>query len=238
MVASLVYRTTDATRWGGGQGSDLTATTIDQNFWKLFGAVDALQRLNIGAGIDYINQPSGGNLFFIHLTNHAVLGPFTIPSSNWNPKGPWAPANVYAVYDTVTNNGSLYLVLVAHTSAGTFSVNADDSLGHNIYSLLLASPANSQPTGGSAGQRLVKNSATHYDMAWVSDLIRMALYIEGHPDPGETVMQYMVVDNMTLPASLTGTVVYQGTPTTVPCSYTINKNGSVIGTIGFSGSSP
>src|ERR1035437_3443367 len=152
MVASLTYRTADGTRWGGGQGSNLAAVTIDLNFWTLFSAIQALEdHSDVNAGIDYINQPSGGNLFYIHLTNHAVLGPFVIPTAQWNARGPWAATTVYGAYDTVTQGGSLYLVLIAHTSGGTFFSGATDGLGHNLYSLLLSSPANSLPTAGTIG---------------------------------------------------------------------------------------
>jgi hypothetical protein len=236
-MQSLTYRTADGTRWGGGQGSDLAAVTIDLNFWLCFSAIQALEdNIAVNAGIDYINQPAGGNLFYVHLTNHAVLGPFVIPTAQWNARGPWAAMTVYSAYDLVTDNGALYLVLIAHTSGATFSAGATDGLGHNLYSLLLTSPANSLPVGGTVGQKLAKASGSDYVTTWVSELIRMALYIEGQPLSGETVMQYMVVDDMTLPAGLTGTVSYQGTPTASPCSYTINKNGAAIGSINFTAS--
>ena len=237
MVASLTYRTADGTRWGGGQGSNLAAVTIDLNFLTLFSAIQALEdHSDVNAGIDYINQPSGGNLFYVHLTNHAVLGPFVIPTTQWNARGAWAAVTNYSPYDLVTNNGSLYLVIIAHTSAGSFSAGATDGLGHNLYSLLLSSPANSLPAGGNSGQKLVRSTSTPYVTEWKDDIVRMALYIEGQPLGGETVLQYMVVDYMTLPVSLAGTVSFQGTPTASPCSYTISKNGAAIGSINFSSS--
>src|ERR1035437_10059308 len=175
MVASLTYRTADGARWGGGQGSDLAAVTIDLNFWLCFSAIQALEdNIAVNAGIDYINQPSGGNLFYVHLTNHAVLGPFVIPTAQWKERGAWATTTTYSPYDLVTNNGSLYLVLVAHTSGGgAFSPGATDGLGHNLYSLLLASPANSLPAGGSVGQKLVKSTSTPYVTEWKDDIVRM-----------------------------------------------------------------
>src|ERR1035437_10159274 len=103
MVASLTYRTADGTRWGGGQGSNLAAVTIDLNFWTLFSSVQALEdAVVVNAGIDYINQPSGGSLFYVHLTNHAVLGPFVIPTTQWNARGAWAAITTYSPYDLVT----------------------------------------------------------------------------------------------------------------------------------------
>lgn len=237
MVASLTYRTADGTRWGGGLGSDLSATQVDLNFWTLFSAVEALEdHSGVNAGIDYINQPSGGNLFYIHLTNHAVLGPFVIPTSQWNPRGAWAPATLYAAYDLVYQGGSLYLITIPHTSGATFSAFATDGLGHNLYNLVLQQPAAALPAGGNPGQKLVKNSSTDFDTAFVDDRLRMAIFVEGQPLPGETLFLYGVVDNMKLPAGLAGSKFYNLTTATADTTYTLNKNGSPIGTITFNGS--
>ena len=236
MVASLTYRTADGTRWGGGNGSDLSAAQIDLNFWTLYEAVAAIQAdPSAGVGIDYITQ-TGGNLLYITLTNHSVLGPFTIPTAQWNPRGAWAATTVYAAYDLVTNGGDLYLVLLAHTSAGTFSAGATDGLGHNLYSLLLASPSNALPAGGNPAQKLLKTDAGDYDTEWADDRVRLALFVEGQPLPGETLLLYGVVDDMTLPANLTGSKFYNLTTATADTTYTINKNGNPIGTITFNGS--
>lgn len=235
MVASLTYRTADSTRWGGGLGSDLSATQVDLNFWTLFSAVQALEdhQYSNGAGIDYINQPSAGNLFYIHLTNHAVLGPFTIPTAQWNPRGAWQPTTVYAAYDVVYENGSLYLITIPHTSGSTFSAFATDGLGHLLYNLLLQQPADELPAGGTPGQRLVKSTSSPYTTEWLSDNIRLGVFCEGFPQPSELLMQYLVTDHMTLPSGLTGTVIYQGIPSSTIVAYTLLKNGSAIGSIQF-----
>lgn len=234
MVASLTYRTVDNTRWGGGLGSDLTATQVDLNFWTLFSAVEALQsNPSVGVGIDYINQPSGGNLFYIHLTNHAVLGPFTIPTAQWNPRGAWQPTTAYAAYDVVTINGSAYLITIPHTSGATFSAFATDGLGHLLYNLLLEQPANELPAGGTPGMRLAKSTSSPYTTEWVSDFIRLALFIGGQPSAGELVLQYCVMDHMTLPVGLAGSVIYSRVPASAPATFQINKDGSAIGSITF-----
>lgn len=234
MVASLTYRTADGTRWGGGLGSDLSATQVDLNFWTLFSAVEALQNAaSTGAGIDYINQPAAGNLFYIHLTNHAVLGPFTIPTAQWTPRGQWQPTTVYAAYDVVYENGSLYLITIPHTSGATFSAFSTDGSGHLLYNLLLQQPADELPVGGTPGQRLVKSTGSPYTSEWLSDNIRLGLFVEGFPQPSELLMQYLVTDNMTLPSGLTGSVIYQGIPTSTVVDYALLKNGAQIGTIQF-----
>lgn len=239
MVSSLTYRTADGTRWGGGNGSDLAAVQVDLNFWTLFSALDALEshvNSSAAAGIDFINQPSGGNIFYIHLTDHRVLGPFTIPTSEWNPRGAWQPNTAYAPFDVFYENGSLYIVTIAHTTGDTFNVNLNDGMGHNYYVLLLVQPTNQLPEDGTVGQRLAKSAGSPFATEWVSDRVRMYEFVAGQPDPGELIMQYPVVDFMTIPVGLANSVIFEGTPSIGPCSWTLFKNGSSIGSIDFSGS--
>jgi hypothetical protein len=236
MPTSLVYRTTDNTRWGGGQGSDLAAVTIDLNFWTLFSAVQALEdHMSVGAGIDYINQPVGGNLFYVHLTDHRVLGPFVIPMGQWQPRGNWAPNTSYAAYDVVGNAGSAYLITIPHTSGATFSAFATDGQGHLLYNVILQA-VGQVPAGGTVGQKFVVNSFGV--PAWGSDFIRLALYVEGQPLPNEQLMQYVVTDHMTLPIGLTGSAFYAAPQTNTNVVYTLNKNGAALGSVNFFGPSP
>jgi hypothetical protein len=236
MVASLVYRTTDNTRWGGGQGSDLAAVTIDLNFWTLFSAVQALEdHMDVGAGIDYINQPAGGNLFYVHLTDHRVLGPFVIPMGQWQPRGAWAPSTPYAAYDVVSNAGSVYLITIPHTSGLTFSALATDGLGHLLYNPILIAQ-NQIPGGGTVGQRLALSSLG--TPQWESDFIRLALYVEGQPNPSELLMQFVVTDPMKFPVGLAGSAFYAAPQTNSNVVYTLFKNGAAIGSVNFFGPSP
>jgi len=215
----------------------LTAVQVDLNFWILFSALQALQNSPVAAGIDYINQPNGGNLFFVHLTNHAVLGPFIIPTSQWNPRGPWVAVTAYAAYDVVSNNGSLYLITIPHTSGSTFSPFATDGSGHLLYNLLLQQPTNEIPVGGTPGQRLAKSTTSPYATQWVDDHVRLHLFIEGQPTASELMMQYAVVDHMFFPLALAGSAFYQQTPTVATVVYSILKNGASIGTVTFAAAS-
>jgi hypothetical protein len=234
MVANLTYRTDDFTRWGGGLGTDLTAVQVDLNFFTLFQAVQNLENLSSdGAGIDFINQPAGGNLFFVHLTNHVVLGPFVIPTAQWNPRGQWEPDTQYAAYDVVDEDGSLYLITIPHTSGAIFSAFSTDGNGHLLYNLLLQQPANELPVGGTPGMRLVKSTSSPFTTEWLSDNIRLHMFCSGQPLPSETLMQYTVVDNMTLPQSLAGSVIFQGIQTSTVVLYALEKNGGQIGTLQF-----
>jgi hypothetical protein len=180
----------------------------------------------------------GGNQLFVHLQDHRVLGPLILPTANWNPRGTWAPLTSYSAFDVVSNNGALYLVLLGHTSGASFSPFATDGLGHELYALILEEPANMLPVGGTIGQRLAKASGSPYVTQWISDHIRLVSFVAGLPNASELLFQYLVTDNITLPAGLAGSVAYANTPTHSPVQYTLLKNGASIGTINFFGPSP
>lgn len=236
MVSSLTFRTDDFTRWGAGQGSDLAANVIDLDFWNLFSAVEALEDAqSVSAGIDFIVMQ--GNQLFVHLTDHRVLGPFTVPATVWNPRGEWQPLTNYFPLDVVSHNGQLFVVNVSHTSASTFSVLATDGQGHALYTLLLDNPANALPDNGTPGQRLAKASDSPFVTEWVSDLVRMALFIGGQPSAGELVLQYVATDSFTFPIGLAGSAAFSAANASTPSTFQINKNGAPIGQIVF-GPSP
>lgn len=237
MVANLTYRTNDATRWGTGAGADLAAVTIDLNFWILWSALSSVQSSIPAAGrsIDYIAL-TGGNSLMIHLTDHSVQGPFVVPSEIWNPRGNWAATTVYAPLDVISENGSLYLVNVAHTSGSTFNALANDGLGHNLYTLLLAQPADTLPTSGVIGQKLVYTGGSPAFAAWENEYVRLALFVPGQPSAGTTLLQYCVTDHMQLPIGLLGSVAYSAVPSLTTQSYPIFQNGNPIGAIIFNGS--
>lgn len=236
-VQNLTYRTTDNTRWGAGQGANLSAVQIDLNFWTLWNSLNALvNSQETLASIDYISV--AGNQMWVTLTNHAVLGPFTLPTAQWNPRGPWVAHTAYAAFDVVSYNSSLYLCTEAFTSAATFSPNATDGEGHNLYLLLVEMPGNAIPVGGVPGQRIAKATNSDFATEWVYDYVRMALFVQGQPQANELLMQYCVVDNMTLPQGLAGSVAYQAIETETTVFYTISKNGAAIGSVNFTGPSP
>ena len=124
-IANLTYRTADNTRWGGGQGANLTSVQIDQNNWTLYEAIVALQSaVNAGsfATISYITQ-NAPTQFTITMSNHAVFGPFTLPTATFTPRGQWQPSTQYQVLDLVAEDGNLYMVTVAHLSDTSFKAD-------------------------------------------------------------------------------------------------------------------
>lgn len=139
--------------WGGGTGSPLTEPQFDGNTYESEQRLNALEALPLGIGIDYISEAPPNQLFF-HLTDHTILGPFTLPF--WTPTnvGPFVPFSIEVAGDFVTFNGSIYLVLINFTAGATFSAGATDGMGHNVYKLWWTSPGDVLPNGGIVGDFL------------------------------------------------------------------------------------
>jgi hypothetical protein len=235
---AITYRTNDNTRWGVGQGSDLSAAQIDINYWELFSAITALQdhQDNAAAGIDFLNV--SGDQFFVHLTDHTVLGPYQLPVAAWNFTGDWLPSHAYSVMDTFTGpDAGVYLVITAHTSGLTFDAGANDGIGHNFYAALLAPPISLMPAGGTIAQRLAKIDSADYNAQWVNDPVRIAVYVEGQPTSGEKLMVYTAVDTFVLPAGLSTSRASCQASGAGALSYGLTKNGSSIGSVNFAAAS-
>jgi hypothetical protein len=212
--------------------SDLAPDQMDMNFWFLYSAVLALQSAGSGADIDYFVVT--GNQMFVHLTNHAVLGPYILPTAQWNFRDAWAPVTSYGALDVVSDDGSLYIVIWPHTSQAAFSAVANDGSGHYYYSLLLAQPANMIPAGGIASQRLAKVNSTDFNTLWVSDYRNLGLFIQGQPAASELLLRYSNADTaLTLPAGLSRSVAGSGTAAAAPAVFDLAQNGAPIGSITF-----
>lgn len=231
MVDQITFRTSDGTRWGAGQGTDLSASEIDINFWVLLTAVQALQsQQNDSAGIDHFVIV--GQSLFVHLTNHFVLGPYTLPMAQWNFTGAWGPRKVYQAFDVFTQGGAVYLVLLQHISNSLFSAGASDGLGHNWYGLLLAAPTPELPQTGTKGAFLQwQNSPA--DVRWFQPTRNIALFFEGAPDAASFVAEYEFTETTNFPAGLTLSQFSVGTRPTGNQEYDLYQDGGPIGSVTF-----
>ena len=92
-ILSLLYRTVGP--WGAGKGSDLDADEIDQNFYDLEQAVEALAANPAQpAEIEDVTVTNGDQLTFT-LSDATVLGPVTLPSSKPTWRGDWLASTAY-----------------------------------------------------------------------------------------------------------------------------------------------
>ncbi|WP_375782920.1 carbohydrate-binding protein [Bradyrhizobium sp. Pha-3] len=162
--APITYSANDTVsgRWTG-QGSVLTAQQGNYNFYNHNQRIAWLEsNYTVTVSIATITSPTPGELLFT-MTDSSTQGPIPIPAAAFHSRGAWAPFTSYNVNDTVTNNGTIYDVPTAHTSAATFDPGANDGHGNNYYSAMLTLPGNSLPSGGAPGMAVVKNSSTNFD---------------------------------------------------------------------------
>jgi hypothetical protein len=237
---SLTFRTTDDTRWGAGNGMDLTATQIDINFWVLYTALLAIQE-HQDASAAISEFIVNGDQFSVKLTNHVVLGPFTLPVAAFNFRGPWQANAVYNINDVFTATDSfgqsaLWLVIWPVPNSGaTFFQGSNDGNGHNFYVEMLSAPPPELPIDGNPGSVLVMTDLdSPGSVAWQQLTRNIAFYIEDVPNPLEQVVRYMCPDIMTLPEGLTGSLAFAGTAPTSTQQYEVLWNGAVVGSINFS----
>ena len=132
---TIIYRTVGA--WGGGKGVDLNPDEVDRNFHDHEQRIDTLEA-NSGLVSQIDSFIVNGSQFFVQFTNHTQIGPYQLPTAQFNFRGAWTPSTNYFIQDIITNDNSTYLVLFDHTSGLTFDPNANDGFGHNYYGLMLA----------------------------------------------------------------------------------------------------
>jgi len=120
------------------KGSNLTPTEIDGNFSQLLARIVAIETVPPEAvSIDSFTVV--GNQLTVIMTDATTRGPFTLPTATWTPAGEWTPATVYLAYNTISNGGNLYLVLLNHTSEATFDPSEDQGSGF-LYARILSPP--------------------------------------------------------------------------------------------------
>jgi hypothetical protein len=238
MTANLVFRTNNPSAWGNGQGSDLSASQIDMNFWILYSSIQAIQaHADTQAGIESFTVL--GTQFFVNLTNHVALGPFTLPQAQWNFRGEWQANQTYNINDVFTAFGAVYLVIFAvpNSGAAPFFSGANDGHGHQYYATLLAAPPSELPADGNPGAFLQLSLLdSPGSVVWTNLTRNIAFYLETPPNPDEEVLRYVVPEQMTFPLNLIGSYVNAGTSPTSVQEYQIYQNGANIGTISFTAS--
>jgi hypothetical protein len=148
--------------WGAGLGP-LTAAQMDANTNYFDTQITAILAISPGVGISSITQPTPTTIL-VTLTNSSSYT-FNLPGIVISFKGTWAPITSYAYANIFTINNQVYIVNLAHISAGTFDAGANDGLGHDYYSLLL-STSGSVPAAGNVDNVLGKVDGTDFNMSW------------------------------------------------------------------------
>lgn len=137
MALDLAFRntTSDYTGTGAGLAGRLTSVQADNNSWLIKQAVEALQAAT-GKTIDSCSAT--GNQLTITYTD-ASTDVITIPTATWTWRGEFAAVS-YSVNDLISNSGTIYLVLQAHTGVVPFDAGRQISSA-NVYQKILDFPA-------------------------------------------------------------------------------------------------
>jgi hypothetical protein len=158
----MVYKFRTTGPWGPGLGYDLNPEDVDGNFWQAIQDIQAKSAQGVGIS----NITVHGNQFSVVLTDHSILGPYTMPMMTLTFKGTWQPNFSYSAGDIITYGGSTYMVRANHLSAATFDPGANDGHGTDYYGLLLSNPACTLPSGGPVGNFLRKAGVGDYVTQW------------------------------------------------------------------------
>lgn len=201
---ALTYR--NPGDWGSGKGAPLTSLEADANIHDLDQRLIGLENNPPTAvGIQQISV--AGNQMTIALTDASEQGPFTLPSASWNFRGEWQPSTIYAYCDVISQGGSLYFVLRAHTSGASFDPVAQNEDGY-LYNLILTAPE--QP----------------YDVGM--------FHASVIPAGGGLLLQHVATRSFVLPIGFTGSTAFLRTPVdTDSIALPIQRNGDQIGQIEF-----
>src|SRR5665213_17558 len=134
----LLFRTTDALKWGDGKGAPLNAGEVDLNFWILLNLYLQLEE-NPTSPKQIASITSDNSALTVHMDDGSTFGPFTLPVSAFTFRGNWQANTAYAKYDFVTQTTGLYLIQHEVTSDSVFDPDASDIAG-DVYKLVLAYP--------------------------------------------------------------------------------------------------
>ena len=171
-MISITYRTTGP--WGAGQGSNLSAAAVDQNFYNLAQAIAA-----IAASPAQPNQIVGivvsGQAMSLTMADGSSIGPVALPVLQFRWRGEWTPVTVYADLDTFTVTGvGIFTVMYPFTSGATFDAALLDPAGSGnpalnmlfgVVTAILEDLADVVVTSPAAGDVLTWNGAG----AWVNE---------------------------------------------------------------------
>jgi hypothetical protein len=151
--------------WGAGTGANLTVSQFDGNTYEAQQRIEALEAaIDAFGGVIESVTLSGTTLTF-HLVGGAEHS-VTLPVPRPNRVEAWQPNTFYVPWDFVSHNGSVYIVLFAHTSAATFDPGANNGEGQDYYGLFFNEPALMIPEGGLTGQVLTKASNDDFATIW------------------------------------------------------------------------
>ncbi len=114
MAVTITFR--DSGPWGSGKGAPLTIGEMDDNWWALKQAVEAVQSVAFtGESIGRI-EVAGGDMS-IFGDQGSKFGTFRLPEAAPRPRGAWVAGRRYSVNDLVRHAGAVFQCVAEHVAA-------------------------------------------------------------------------------------------------------------------------
>lgn len=223
MADGVIFRTTDGLRWGAaggtGTGGNLTPLQFDENMWELLTRIQTLEN-NPPEAVSIENITVIGSQFEVNMSDGSTLGPYDLPIATFRDVGEWTNDMPLLELDFFSVPGrGFYRTLISHTTPSApaeFDPDAIDEEGES-------------PTFGEPLYALVFGEDTF--------IYVIGFFFPGRPgigvDAGTAMFGHVLVHDMSLPASLTGSEAYLKIDPAADMEFFIQKNGSSIGTVNF-----
>lgn len=205
-MVDILFRTDGV--WGAGKGSRLNKVEVDENFWSLKQAVEALQSTPLQPLQIADIQVTGNQMTIVLSDNVTTFGPFTLPTAVLRWRDIWEANTPYLKFDLFTALEGMYLVLQDHTSDPTFDPSATNVNGA-LYRLVFPYP----------------------------NLYSFGFYWPGFPgasiEDGRAMFAHAFTRSVILPVDLAGSIALLEDAPVAPLSFVIEKDGVSVGTINF-----
>jgi len=206
-MVEITFRTTDGAKWGTGKGSPLTKEEVDNNFWSVKQAIEALQS-DPTEPLQIHDITVTGNQMTITLSDLETEFTVTIPTAAFRWTEAWQAEHAYKAADVFTANSGAYLVLRDHTSDVTFDPD-DSDINGPFYALIFP-------------------YQTGYDFG---------CFVPGAPGTGiaasKPLFAHLVRRTIHIPINAAGSLAKLGTAPIAALSFPILKNSTEVGTIDF-----
>jgi hypothetical protein len=235
---AVIYRTAGA--WGAGQGSNLSAAQVDNNFWDNVSRL-AIIEAGIAATVNQIASITvvGSQMTFL-MEDATTFGPFTLPVATFSWRGAWTVDTTYSELDLFFASGfGTYIVLLDHVSDpyafDPFAVDIDSNplyfqlFGDSLNFLQLTDCPDAYTGKGGYDLRV---KATEDAVEFVLRDHAITFWFPGTYIASQVIYREVFNERTTLPTNLLGTEGRYTAPTGSP-GFDITINGVSIGTLTF-----
>jgi hypothetical protein len=211
--------------------SAATGDNFDVDFRKFLRAFEALVMCSVTSKTLTAppGSPANGDRYIVATGGTGAWSGHDNALAVWSTDNPAAPSGEWEFYPALIG---FVAFNVADTTYYRYTGSAWAPLSASSFTALSDVPASYSGSGGfevevNAGATALVFNAKPFDIS---------LFAPGLPTAGATILRFVFTRAVTLPISLTGSKAGCGSASTGAKAFTLNKNGSSIGTVNIAGS--